>query len=104
MLLNIFNCYKILLRHNKMSIKDNIDELQNLMRLHEITDDFKGLIILLINLEMLNVLSQLSKLDFELNDNDLELLTRCFKNYIGIKRNQYRKIDAMIERDNMNST
>ena len=52
---------------------------------------------------MLDAFSQLSKLDFELNDNDLELLTRCFKNFIGMKRNQYRKTDAIIERDNMNS-
>ncbi len=73
-----------------------------MMRLHEITDNFKGIMNIIL-IEMLDVLSQLSKLDYELNDNDLELLTRCFKNFIGIKRNQYRKIDAIIERDNINS-
>lgn len=52
---------------------------------------------------MLHVLSSISKSDVDVNDNDLDLITKCFKNFIGIKRNQYRKIDAMIERDNMNS-
>lgn len=52
---------------------------------------------------MLVVLSKLSVVEYDFNDNDLELLTRCFKNFIGIKRTQYRKIDAMIERDLMNS-
>lgn len=50
--------------------------------------------------EMLEILKKLSQMDqYEIPVNELDLLTCCFKNFIGRKRNQYRKIEALIEKD-----
>jgi hypothetical protein len=48
---------------------------------------------------MLNCISKLSSIEFEISNEDLELFTRCFKNIVGVKRSQFRKIEALIERD-----
>jgi 14-3-3 protein epsilon len=48
---------------------------------------------------MLNYIKRLSLLEFDITNDDLELFTRCFKNLVGHKRGQLRKIEALIERD-----
>ena len=51
-------------------------------------------------LEILNKLSVMEK--YEIPVNELDLLTCCFKNFIGRKRNQYRKLDAIITKEKQN--
>lgn len=48
-------------------------------------------------------LYNLSKLEFEISNDELELFNRCFKSNIGIKRNKYSNIIALIERDKVTS-
>ena len=48
---------------------------------------------------MLNIIFKLSFFDFEVANDDIDLFNRCFKHMVGVKRNQYRKILALIERD-----
>ena len=48
---------------------------------------------------MLITIREISFIDFEITHDELDIFTRCFKSYIGFKRNQYRKILAMIHRD-----
>lgn len=52
---------------------------------------------------MMDNLYKLSKNEFEISNEELELFTRCFKNYIGNKRSQYRKIVALIQKDTLTS-
>ena len=43
---------------------------------------------------------KLSKTDFELNNEELlDLFNKCFKYVVGIKRNQYRKLMTIIQKD-----
>jgi hypothetical protein len=51
---------------------------------------------------MLNTLKELSNIEFEITNDDLDLFTRCFKSYIGLKRNQHRKLVALIHKDKIN--
>jgi hypothetical protein len=48
---------------------------------------------------MLNFIFKLSFFEIEISNEDLELFNRCFKHIVGVKRNQFRKIEALIERD-----
>ena len=48
---------------------------------------------------MLHIITKLSNLEFEISNEDLELFTRCFKNLVGVKKNQYRKLEALIIKD-----
>ena len=50
---------------------------------------------------MLDVVTKLSVIEFDILNEDLDLFTRCFKNIIGLKRKQYRKIEALIEKDSI---
>lgn len=50
---------------------------------------------------MLNVVEKLSKSNLEITEEQLELFNRCFKNLVGIKRNQGRKIEAFLEKDSL---
>jgi hypothetical protein len=50
---------------------------------------------------MFEKLKELSHMDYDVNNDELDLFTRCFKNFIGLKRNQFRKIVALIHRDNI---
>jgi hypothetical protein len=51
----------------------------------------------------MNILCKLSLIEFEISNDDLELFTRCIKSLIGTKRNQFRKIVALIQRDKVTS-
>jgi hypothetical protein len=52
---------------------------------------------------MLDILMKLSILEqYEIPVNELDLLTCCFKNFIGRKRNQFRKLDAIITKEKQN--
>lgn len=51
--------------------------------------------------QMLTNLFELSTIDYEILPEELDLYTRCFKCYIGLKRNQYRKIMALIAKDSL---
>jgi 14-3-3 protein epsilon len=48
---------------------------------------------------MLNCISKLSSLNFDISSEYIELFTRCFKNIVGVKRGQLRKIEALIEKE-----
>jgi hypothetical protein len=52
---------------------------------------------------MLNALQELSNIEFEISNDDLDLFTRCFKSYVGLKRNQHRKLVALIHKDKITS-
>jgi len=52
---------------------------------------------------MLNFIFKLSFFEIEISNEDLELFNRCFKHIIGVKRNQFRKIIALIERDTISN-
>lgn len=54
-----------------------------------------------LQVEMLENLRKFSEVDAEVCIEDLELFTRCFKSYIGFKRNQFRKLVALIVRDSL---
>jgi hypothetical protein len=48
---------------------------------------------------MLNIIFKLSFFEVDITNDDVDLFNRCFKHMVGVKRNQYRKILALIERD-----
>jgi hypothetical protein len=50
---------------------------------------------------MFEKLKGLSNIEYDVSNEELDLFTRCLKNYIGVKRNQYRKLFALIHRDNV---
>ena len=52
-------------------------------------------------IEMFDKLKELSTFEYDISNEEMDLFTRCFKNYIGTKRNQYRKIVALIHRDKL---
>ena len=49
--------------------------------------------------EMFEDLNKLSKIKIDLQTDELDLITRCTKCYIGHKRGQYRKILTLIDKD-----
>jgi hypothetical protein len=51
---------------------------------------------------MLSALKDLSNIEFEISNDVLDLFTRCFKSYVGLKRNQHRKLVALIHKDKIN--
>jgi hypothetical protein len=50
---------------------------------------------------MLNVIERFSKINSEVTDEQIDLFTRCFKYLVGVKRNQGRKIEVLIEKDTL---
>lgn len=69
------------------------DEYMNLIKIYDLTENYG---------DMLYNISELSKAKYEVNNEELELFTRCFKSYVGGKRNQYRKVIGLIIRDTDN--
>lgn len=53
----------------------------------------------MVKLDFLATIEKLSYIEFEISNDELELFTRCFKNYIGSVRTKYRKICAIINRN-----
>lgn len=51
---------------------------------------------------MLNKIEKLSLLEYKVNNDEIELFNTCFKNIIGKQRNQLRKLETLIYRDNLN--
>ncbi len=89
---------------------DKKDDLLNDMKLYDLTENYEGNISLfnlyfsLISfLVFLKTIESLSQIDFEINNEELELFTRCFKNYIGGIRTKFRKICAIINRNKISS-
>ena len=68
------------------------DDLYNLCKVNDLIENYP---------EMFENLKQLSKTQVKFENEDLELYTRCFKCYIGVKRNQHRKIMALIAKDSL---
>ena len=48
---------------------------------------------------MFEYLKKLSEIKIDLQSDELDLITRCTKCYIGHKRGQYRKILTLIDKD-----
>jgi len=42
-------------------------------------------------------------MEYEVSNDELELFTRCFKNYLGEIRMKFRKISVIIVRDKISS-
>lgn len=68
------------------------EDLYNQCRVNDLIENYS---------EMFQNLIQLSKQKFDIQVEDLELFTRGFKCFIGMKRNQYRKIIALITKDDL---
>jgi len=51
---------------------------------------------------MLTKIEKLSLLEYKVNNDEIELFNTCFKNIIGKQRNQLRKLETLIYRDNLN--
>jgi hypothetical protein len=51
---------------------------------------------------MLIKIEKLSLLEYKVNNDEIELFNTCFKNIIGKERNQLRKLETLIYRDNLN--
>ncbi len=62
----------------------------------------KIIMVILVNQDMLGTLKDISNIEFEICNDDLDLFTRCFKSYVGLKRNQHRKLVALIHKDKIN--
>lgn len=68
------------------------EDVYNLCKVNDLIENYP---------EMFENLKELSKIQKKFENEDLELYTRCFKCYIGIKRNQHRKIMALIAKDSL---
>ena len=66
------------------------DELLNRCKLNDLIENYG---------EMFEYLKELSNMKIDLQTDELELITRCTKCYIGHKRGQYRKILTLIDKD-----
>ena len=66
------------------------EELLNRCKLNDLIENYG---------EMFEYLKELSKLKIDIQLDDLDLITRCTKCYIGHKRGQYRKILTLIDKD-----
>ena len=66
------------------------DELLNRCKLNDLIENYG---------EMFEYLKELSNIKIDLQTDELELITRCTKCYIGHKRGQYRKILTLIDKD-----
>ena len=69
----------------------NKEELLNLIRIDDIIENYE---------EMLDCIYKLSKIKYDIQSEDLDLYTRCFKGFIGNKRQQFRKIEVLITKEN----
>ena len=68
------------------------EELINLCKVNDLIENYS---------ENLKCLEKLSKIKFEIQVDDLDHFTKCFKSYIGQKRGQYRKLIALITKDSL---
>lgn len=68
------------------------EDVYNLCKVNDLIENYP---------EMFENLKELSKIQKKFENDDLDLYTRCFKCYIGIKRNQHRKIMALIAKDSL---
>lgn len=68
----------------------NKEDLLNRCKLNDLIENYG---------EMFQYLEELSKLKIDLQNDDLELFTRCIKCHIGHKRGQYCKILTLIDKD-----
>ena len=66
------------------------EELLNRCKLNDLIENYG---------EMFEYLKELSNMKIDLQTDELELITRCTKCYIGHKRGQYRKILTLIDKD-----
>lgn len=66
------------------------EELLNRCKLNDLIENYG---------EMFEYLKELSHIKVDLQTDDLDLITRCTKCYIGHKRGQYRKILTLIDKD-----
>ena len=66
------------------------DELLNRCKLNDLIENYG---------EMFEYLKELSTVKIDLQIEELDLITRCTKCYIGHKRAQYRKILTLIDKD-----
>ena len=57
------------------------EDVYNLCKVNDLIENYP---------EMFENLKELSKIQKKFENEDLELYTRCFKCYIGIKRNQHK--------------
>jgi 14-3-3 protein epsilon len=63
----------------------------NLIKIYDLTENYE---------EMMNQIFELS-LKYEINNEEVDIITRCFKSLIGSKRKQYRKISALIYKETL---
>jgi 14-3-3 protein epsilon len=77
-------------------LKDSDGDLNNLnvnlMKIYDLTENYE---------EMINCVFNLS-VNYDINNDEIEILTRCFKSLIGMKRKQHRKIIALIYKETLN--
>ena len=66
------------------------EELLNRCKLNDLIENYG---------EMFEYLKELSHIKIDLQPDELDLITRCTKCYIGHKRGQYRKILTLIDKD-----
>jgi 14-3-3 protein epsilon len=66
------------------------DDLLNRCKLNDLIENYG---------EMFEYLKELSTIKIDLQMDELDLITRCTKCYIGHKRGQYRKILTLIDKD-----
>ena len=66
------------------------DDLLNRCKLNDLIENYG---------EMFEYLKELSNIKIDLQTDELDLITRCTKCYIGHKRGQYRKILTLIDKD-----
>ena len=77
--------------NNNLKIKMiDQDELLNRCKLNDLIENYG---------EIFEYLKELSNTKIDLQLDELDLITRCTKCYIGHKRGQYRKILTMIDKD-----
>ena len=77
--------------NNNLKIKMiDTDELLNRCKLNDLIENYG---------EIFEYLKELSNTKIDLQLDELDLITRCTKCYIGHKRGQYRKILTMIDKD-----
>jgi len=79
--------------NSKYDDNDTILTNLNLMKTYDLTENYE---------EMMNCIYSLS-MNYEINNEEIEILTRCFKSLIGTKRKQHRKIISLIYKETLSN-
>ena len=78
---------------NRIEISEYNQGNLNKMKLYDLTENYEDMIKCFLNLSS----------SFEINTEEIEIITRCIKSLVGTKRKQHRKIISLINKETLNN-